>query len=254
VTFDVTADAYARFMGRYADPLAELFADLVLDAGDLGADDKILDVGCGPGTVTAVLAARLGVGRIAAVDPSPTLVASARDRFPAADVREATAEQLPFDDGAFGAAVCQLVVPFMADPHRGLAEMSRVVRDGGVVAACAWDAAEGPMASYWRVADQLDPGAARAMDLPGSREGQLAAMMPPGICDIRSTTLTVHVEVATFEEWWSPFAFGIGPAGEYFVGLGPDEQEALREGCRASLPTEPIRISGTARAAVGRRG
>jgi SAM-dependent methyltransferase len=254
VTFDVSAADYARFMGRYADPLAELFVDLVLDSGGLGPDDHVLDVGCGPGTVTAVLADRLGVDRVAAVDPSPTLVAAARERFPAADVREAVAESLPFEDGAFGVAVSQLVVPFMADPLQGLAEMGRVVRAGGLVAVCAWDVAEGPIATYWRVADQLDPGAARAVDLPGAREGQLAAMMPAAISDTRSTTLTVEVEIATFEEWWSPFAFGIGPAGEYFVSLGPDQQAALREACKAVLSAEPILISGTARAAVGRRG
>jgi ubiquinone/menaquinone biosynthesis C-methylase UbiE len=167
VTFDVAADAYVSFMGRYSAPLAELFVDLV--AARPGR--RVLDVGCGPGTVTSVLVERLGADHVAAVDPSPTLASAARARFPAVDVRAAAAEELPFDDGAFEAAVAQLVVPFMADPVRGLSEMARVVRPGGSVAACAWDAEHGPVAPFWRAADELDRGAARAMRLLGSREG-----------------------------------------------------------------------------------
>ena len=255
MSFDVAADAYARFMGRYADPLAELFVDLVLDVGRLLPDDRVLDVGCGPGTVTAVLAGRLGSDRVAAVDPSPALVSAARDRFTSVEVHEASAEDLPFGDAEFGAAVAQLVVPFMADPVRGLSEMRRVVRPGGAVAACAWDAVDGPLAAFWREAEALDPGAASATDLPGAGEGRLPALMrAAGLHDVHATTLEVHVEVPTFEEWWSPFAYGIGPAGEYFASLTAAQQDALRTRCATALSEEPIGISGWAHAAVARRG
>ena len=255
MTFNVAAEDYAQFMGRYADPLAALFVDLVLDSGSVEPGDRVLDVGCGPGTVTAVLVERLRADRVAAVDPSPTLVAAARDRFPSVDVRWAAAEDLPFADASFGAALAQLVVPFMADPVRGLTEMRRVVRAGGVVAACAWDVTHGPIAPFWDAADELDPGAGRATDLPGAREGQLAALMESaGLTDVRSANLTVQVQVPTFEEWWAPFAFGIGPAGEYFVSLSTDQQGALRDRCLQELSDEPVRITGTARAAVARRG
>lgn len=257
MTFDVGPDDYASFMGRYADPLAELFVGQVLgdrDRWDLGPGDLVLDVGCGPGTVTAVLVERLGADRVAAVDPSPSFAAAVRSRFPNVDVRDAVAEDLPFPDGQFGVALAQLVVPFMADPLRGLGEMGRVVRSGGRVAACAWDVSRGPIAPFWQVARELDPTASGATDRPGAREGQLAAMLEAaGLSDAWSTTATVSVDVATFEEWWTPFAFGIGTAGEYFVSLTSDQQQVLKERCRASLTDEPIRISGTAHIAVAVR-
>ena len=99
----------------------------------------MLDVGCGPGALTAELLRRLDPGDVAAVDPSEPFVAAARSRHPGVDVRQAAAESLPFDDGAFDAALAQLVVHFMADPLRGIGEMARVTRPGGAVAACVWD-------------------------------------------------------------------------------------------------------------------
>ncbi len=250
VTFDVAADAYASFMGRFAGPLAEQFVEL---AG-LEPGWRVLDVGCGPGTVTAVLVERLGADRVAAVDPSPRFVPAVRELLPDVDVREGAAEDLPFADATFDAAVCQLVVPFMADPVRGLSEMGRVVRPGGVVAACAWDFEHGPVQVFWRAAEELAPGATVAIDLAGAREGHLAALMAAaGLVAARSTDLTVHVEIATFEEWWAPFAFRIGPAGEYYATLTTAERSALRTRCADLLPDEPFEIHGTARAATARK-
>jgi SAM-dependent methyltransferase len=250
VTFDVAADAYASFMGRFAAPLAEKFVDLV----GLQRGWRVLDVGCGPGTVTAVLAQRLGADRVAALDPSPSFVPAVRERLPDVDVREGAAEDLPFADATFDAAVCQLVVPFMADAVRGLSEMGRVVLPGGVVAACAWDFERGPVQVFWRAAEELAPGAAAAIDLAGAREGHLAELMTAaGLQDTRSTTLTVRVEIATFEEWWAPFAYRIGPAGEYFATLTTPQQSALRTRCGKLLAREPIEITGLARAATARR-
>jgi SAM-dependent methyltransferase len=250
VTFDVAADAYASFMGRFATPLADQFVDLVGPA----PGSRVLDVGCGPGTVTAVLVDRLGADRVAAVDPSPSFVTAVRERLPDVDVREGTAEDLPYADATFDAAVSQLVVPFMADPVRGLSEMRRVVRPGGIVAACAWDFERGPFQAFWRAAEELAPGALAAIDLAGAREGQLAELMTAaGLEAARSTALTVHVAIATFEEWWEPFAHRIGPAGEYFASLAAAEQSALRARCAELLPCEPVEITGVARAATARR-
>ena len=122
--------------------------------------DRALDVGCGPGTLTAVLVERLGADHVSAVDPSPSFVPAVRERLPDVDVQEAAAEDLPFADASFDVAVAQLVVPFMADPVRGLSEMRRVVRPGGTVAACAWDFERGPVQVFWHAADELFPGAA----------------------------------------------------------------------------------------------
>ena len=139
------ADAYDRFMGRYSRPLAVPFADF---AG-LPLDGRVLDVGCGPGALTAELARRARPGRVTAVDPSEEFVAALRGRHPGVQVIRAPAEDLPFEGGCFDATLAQLVVNVMDDPVAGLREMARVTRDGGVVAACVWDFTDGgPMGPF----------------------------------------------------------------------------------------------------------
>ena len=128
-------------------PLAPLFADF---AG-VAAGQRVLDVGCGPGALTAELVRRLEPANVSAVDPSEPFVAAVRERYPAVTVQRAAAEKLPFPDDSFDAALAQLVVHFMADPVAGLREMSRVTRSGGVVAACVWDheGGKGPLGLFW---------------------------------------------------------------------------------------------------------
>ena len=178
----------------------------------------MIDVGCGPGALTTELVERLGPAAVVAVDPSESFVAAARARHPGVDIRQAAAEQLPFPDDAFDAALAQLVVHFMADPVAGLAEMRRVTRPGGVVAACVWDHAggRGPLSPLWEAARELDPGGHRRVRLPGSREGDLTRLFgAAGLREVEETALTVRVEHPTFDEWWEPFTLGVGPAGAY---------------------------------------
>jgi SAM-dependent methyltransferase len=250
MSFFVAADAYDRFMGRYSRLLAPQMADL---AG-VSRGQRALDVGCGPGALTAELIARLGPEAVAAVDPSEPFVAAARDRHPGVDVRLAPAEHLPFPDDAFDAAIAQLVVHFMTDPAAGLAEMRRVTRPGGVIAACVWDHAggKGPLGAFWRAARELDPNVHDEGDLAGAREGHLARLFADaGLTDVESTSLVAELEHPTFDDWWEPFTEGVGPAGAYVGTLDTDRREALRERCRALLPTAPFRLSAVAWAARG---
>jgi SAM-dependent methyltransferase len=250
VSFDVSADAYLQFMGRYSEPLATLFADLAGIAGG----QRALDVGCGPGALTAELVRRLGADAVCAVDPSQPFAAAAGARCPGADVRLAAAEQLPFGDGAFDVTAAQLVVHFMASPVAGLREMGRVTRPGGVVAACVWDHAggRGPLAAFWQSVGELDPRAPGESGLAGVREGHLAQLFgQAGLGVTGATALTVHIQHATFEEWWDPFTLGVGPAGVYVASLDHYHQAALRENCRARMPP-PVTISATAWAVAGR--
>src|SRR3954447_13608214 len=214
MTFDVAADAYDRFMGRYSTLLAPVFADF---AGVRGRQ-RAVDVGCGPGALTAVLAGRLGEEAVAAAEPSESFAAAARERHPEADVRQAAAEALPFDDDAFDVALSQLVVNFMADPVAGLREMARVTRRRGTVAACVWDHAGGrsPLAPFWRAVRALDPGAVDESGQPGAREGALASLLTAaGLGAVRAVALAVEVGHASFEAWWAPFTLGVGPAGAH---------------------------------------
>src|SRR4051812_15240830 len=135
MTFDVAADAYDRFMGRYSTLLAPQLADF---AG-VRAGQQALDVGCGPGALTAVLVDRLGVAAVSAVEPSQSFAEAVQGRYAGVEVHVGTAEALPFGNDIFDVALAQLVVNFMADPVAGLREMMRVTRAGGAVAACVWD-------------------------------------------------------------------------------------------------------------------
>jgi SAM-dependent methyltransferase len=251
VSFDVSADAYLRFMGQYSEPLAAVFADL---AG-IRPGQRLLDVGCGPGALTAELVRRAGADTVSAVEPSASFADAVRERLPGVDVRRSVAEQLPFPDHTFDAAAAQLVVHFMTDPVRGLGEMGRVTRPGGVVAACVWDHAggRGPLAAFWSAVRELDPAADDESDLPGVREGHLASLFAQaGLGQAQVTTLTVRVRHASFEQWWEPFTLGVGPAGAYVAALTPDRRSELHEQCRRLLPAGPVDISATAWAATCR--
>jgi SAM-dependent methyltransferase len=250
VSFAVGADAYDRFMGRYSAPLAPAFAEFAVVIDGL----HVLDVGCGPGALTAELVERLGPTAVGAVDPSDAFVAAAQARYPAVDVRRATAEQLPFGDGVFDATLAQLVVHFMNDPVAGLREMARVTRRGGVVAACVWDHAggEGPLAVFWNAARELDRDCEGESHLAGARKGDLAELFgAAGLRMIEETALSITVEHSTFDAWWEPFTLGVGPAGSYVAALDATRRVQLREQCRAMLPTTAFTLSARAWAARG---
>jgi SAM-dependent methyltransferase len=250
VTFEVAAEAYDRFMGRYSRPLAPQLADLAR----VRAGQRALDVGCGPGALTSELVGRLGADAVTAVDPSEPFVQAARERHPGVEVTVAAAEDLPFDDGGFDVALAQLVVHFMSDPVAGLAEMRRVTRDGGIVAACVWDHAGGnaPLSPFWRAVAELDPDAHDESGLPGAREGQLADLFASaGLDDVEDDALWVSAEHASFEEWWEPFTFGVGPAGAYVARLDAAAGAELRERCRLLLGDGPLKLTMRVWAARG---
>jgi SAM-dependent methyltransferase len=250
VSFTVAPDAYDRFMGRYSMPLAPQLVDFAgVDAGQV-----VLDVGCGPGALTGELVRRLGPAAVSAVDPSEPFVAAVEERYPGVSVRRAAAEQLPFADHAFDAALAQLVIHFMANPVLGLSEMARVTRKDGVVAACVWDHAggRGPLSVFWEASHELDPDAPDELGLAGAGKGHLAQLFQAaGLHQIEESVLTVDVEHPSFDEWWEPFTLGVGPAGSYTAGLDTERQARLREQCRAKLPQAPFLVTAKAWAARG---
>ena len=245
MSFHVPAEAYGRFMGRFAEPLADQFVEV---AG-LAPGRRALDVGCGPGALTARLVALLGEAGVSAVDPSEPFVTAARERLPGVDIVVGGAEALSFDDDTFDATLAQLVVQFMTDPVAGLREMARVTRPGGVVAATVWNHAGGvgPLSHFWDAVREVDPLAGDESGLAGVGRGDLARLFEEaGMRGARESVLTVEVPIESFEQWWEPYTLGVGPAGAYVASLDEMGREALRAECEKGLPAGPFTVSASA--------
>ena len=252
MSFDVSGDAYDRFMGRYSQRLAPAFADFArVEAGQ-----RVVDVGCGTGVLTEQLARRVGADHVAGADPSPMLQAAA-ERVPGADLRQASAEQLPWPDDSFDAALAQLVVHFMDDPAKGASEMARVTRAGGAIAACTWDFAGGGMEllrTFWQSVRALDPEAESETSPFGDR-GQLDALWrESGLHGVETEALDVSSDYEDFDELWSSFSRGVGPAGQYLLSQPPERQEAIRAEyfTRVGEPSGSFTLTGRAWAVRGR--
>ncbi len=245
-SFVVPAAGYDRLMGRYLPTLAPAFAD----AAGIRAPMRVLDVGCGPGGLTRELVERVGADSVAAIDPSGPFVEACRDRNPGVDVREGVAEDLPFADDSFDAALASLVVGFLRDPSAGAREMLRVTRPGGVVAACFWDRAAMPaLRVFWAGAATLDPavdGDARRL---GDAQGDIAALLEgAGAVDVEERVLPARAEYADFDDWWRPFTLGVGPVGAYHRTLDDEHRHSLRSACSELLGRPRGRFSLEARA------
>lgn len=251
--FDTSGDAYDAFMGRYSRLLAEPFAAF---AG-VRPGQRALDVGCGPGALTAELVRRLGAAAVSACDPSPAFVAACAARHPGVDVRPGSAEQVPFDDDAFDVVTAQLVLHFVADPPAAGRELARVTRPGGRIAACVWDFGRGMelLRAFWDAALSLDGSAPDEYRvLRFGREGEITDWLAAaGLSEVAETTLTVRSAYSGFDELWSGLLAGIGPAGGYCVSLPSDHREELRLALRERLgrPDGPFTLEAVARAGRG---
>jgi SAM-dependent methyltransferase len=228
-------EAYDRHVGRYGEALARA----LVEASDLRPGQSALDVGCGPGALTSVLAQVLGAGNVAAVDPSEPFVLACRQRVPGADVRVGTAEQLPDFGRRFDAAVSQLVVNFMGDARAGVRAMRAAAEPGGTVASCVWDYADGMtlLRSFWDAALEVDPAA--------PDEGRTMRWCSPdelrrlwsecGLGAVAMGSLTVEAAYTSFDDLWEPFTLGIAPSGAFCTSLDRDRRAALRDAFFARL-------------------
>ena len=204
-----------------------------------------LDVGCGTGALTETILSVAVPGEVVGIDPSPAFVAFARDRVKHPRVRfdVGDAQALHVDPATFDAVVAGLVINFVPEPGEAVAEMARVARPGGTVAAYVWDYAEGMqmMRHFWDAAAALDPQS-RELD-EGSR---FTLCRPEPLADLFRNTGLDNVEVRAidvptvfrdFDDYWSPFLAGQAPAPAYAMSLDQEQRAELREHIRASLPT-----------------
>jgi SAM-dependent methyltransferase len=246
--FQGSGDVYDRFIGRYGPALG----DAMVDAAGVRSGMRVLDVGCGTGALAEQAAQLVGMANVAAVDPSEPFAEACRARVPEADVRVASAESLPFDDATFDAVLSQLVVNFMSDAPKGVAEMARVAKPGGVVAACVWDYA-GEMTllrKFWDSAKTLDvaaPDEGASMRYASPRELN-ELWTKAGLADVDVSALDVAADYDDFDDLWSPFLAGIGPAGAFTASLTPDRQIVLRDRLREALddPAGAFTLTATA--------
>lgn len=244
--FTSGAQHYDRFMGRYTPSLAIALAD----AAGVEPGMRVLDVGCGPGGLAGELAGRVGAENVAAIDPAAQFAAACAERNPGADVRVGVAEELPWGDAEFDAALSSLVIGFMSDPDRGIREMARVTRPGGTVAVCMWDIAGGRMTMlrlFWTAARAVDPSAGGENHLAGIAEGDIAARFErAGLRDVESGTLSAGADYAGFDDFWEPFTHAVGPAGQYLASLDGEKRDAIRDVLRSELPDGPFSLEGHA--------
>jgi SAM-dependent methyltransferase len=256
-TFRAAADAYARFVGRYSPSLSAALIEVV----GVEPGDQVLDVGCGPGGLAAALSEIVGPENVSAADPSEPFVEMCRERLPAADVRVAAAEELPFADDAFDAAFAQLVVNFMSDPERGVGEMKRVVRPEGRVAACTWDYT-GEMTmlrAYWDAAREVAPAEAAKVDEGTTMRNSTPADLTElwrgaGLDDVKTGELWASASYNDFDDLWAPFPTGIGPAGAFCAALDADRQAELKGALARRLddPSGPFELRARAWYVAGR--
>jgi SAM-dependent methyltransferase len=241
--FRVGGEAYDDFMGRYSSRLAPLFADF---AGVHGG--RVLDVGAGTGMLTRELLDR-GCD-VAAAEPSPEFCSDLRERFPALEVVQAPAEEMPFADGSFDVAAAQLVVAFMTDGPRGVAEMARVAR---TVAVCMWGVQEHEMfAAIERTTDAI--GATRIAEPRRYRTPQELHDLIAPLGDVTSAELDVTAPYSGFDEFWHTLELQVGPAGAWLQSLDDEQRMRAREEMHRQLgsPTGAFELTGRCFAAKAR--
>ena len=218
--FSGSGDAYDRFMGRYSTQLASEFADF---AG-VAAPQRALDVGAGTGALTDELVRRLGAENVAAAEPSGDYAATLRGKFPGLDVREAPAEELPWEDASFDAALAQLVVVFLNDAPVAVRELARVTRHGGVVATCMWEV-EGVemMNALNEIRRRLTPGGPGLMTDLRDEASLRKLFEEAGLHDVETTRIEVSVEYETVDELWEPAIHVGGPGGPAVDSFTPEQ-------------------------------
>jgi len=249
-------DAYDRHVGRYGPELAK---EMVRVSG-VRAGQRALDVGCGTGALTVVLANLLGAESVAAIDPSERFVAACRQRVPGADVRVGTGEALTWGDDEFDLVLAQLVVDGMNDPRHGVAEMRRVARPGGVLSACIWDFEGGMqlLRAVWDCALEVDAELARSFGAekrnPFSRPHELEELWrTSGLERVELRRLEAGADYADFDDLWYPFANGVGNLGRFHEALDVPTRARFKSGAaeRLGSPSGAFRLDATAWCARG---
>jgi len=254
------ADGYDQYMGRWSKRLAPLF----LDFAGVADGERILDVGCGTGSLTFLIPNRANVSTIEAIDYEEPFVEAVRRRNtdPRITASQGDACALQFAENQFDRALSMLVLHFVPDPHRAVAEMLRVVRPGGVIAAAVWDTFGGMPSQriFWDTFAAIEPSAigrrgaalVRPMTFPGeiTRAFEIA-----GLQDIGETMLTIRMDFEHFEDYWLPLINGQGTLAALLEtmpkGVSENVQASVRQAYLSDQPDGPRSFASVAWAVRG---
>jgi SAM-dependent methyltransferase len=252
------AAGYEQIMGRWSRRLAPL----LIEFGGLADGDRVLDVGCGTGSLSYALPEAANVAAVTGIDQAEVYLEYARKRGadPRFTFRNADARALPFPDGSFDRAFSNLVLTFIPDVERAVAELRRVVRPGGRVTAAVWDSFGGVpwIRLLWDTAAVLDPTAERPRALFASlaAPGEMSAMWRQvGLIEVEQTSLSIRMDFTNFDNYWRPLESRDGPPGPYLAALSDDARDTLREHVRrgflSNRPDGPRSFAATAWACRG---
>jgi SAM-dependent methyltransferase len=256
-----SGDLYEPYVGRWSRLVARDFLKWL----DAPAGLDWLDVGCGTGALAEAIGDGFAPNRLAGIDPSAGFLGFARERLGAAraELRQADAQELPFAAAEFDRVVSGLVLNFVADQARMVAEMARVARPGGEVGLYVWDYAGKMemMRRFWDAAVALDAGAG-ALDegvrFPVCRPEPLSSLFErAGLVGVETRPIDVPTVFRDFDDYWTPFLGGQAPAPCYCMSLREEDRAALRERLRTSLPKQAdgsIHLVARAWAVRGRKG
>jgi SAM-dependent methyltransferase len=234
-------EAYEAYVGRWSRQVAPAFLRWL----DVPVGRHWVDVGCGTGALTEAVMALADPGRVVGIDPAERFLVDARARVadPRVSFRIGDARSLPLPDRQFHAVISGLAVNFVPDQHRAVAEFARVATVDGTVAAYVWDYADGMamMRHFWDAATTLDPGAS---ELDEGRRFRICQPGPlgelwtgAGLKNVAVRSIDVETVFTSFDDFWTPFLGGQGPAPAYAMALPPHDRDALRDLLRARLPT-----------------
>ena len=233
-------EAYEDYVGRWSRRVGYVFLEWL----SLPAGLRWVDVGCGTGALTDAILERTGPSRVTGVEPSEGFLSMARDRIHdnRAVFKSGDAMSLPLKDAEADVLVAGLVLNFISDKQRALREMCRTLQPGGTVASYVWDyAGEMQLMRYfWNAVSELFPEGAdydEGKQFPICNPGPLADLFrAANLQAVEVRALDVPTVFVDFNDYWSPFLRGQGPAGSYCVSLSADRREHLRKHLENTVP------------------